>query len=456
MNVTPVLTDTPNAASAPANAAENGIKSARAKPNITAFKKQLKDYVEHDETANTVQAAGCSINNNDNSSVNDTMAQHGKTVGILEGFGLLDYLKGFLIEPAENTMPFAQRIQHTDAVMQEKADAIFAALNETGSSEQFAWMLSKDEPGKLPPDVQQQIISLAKEYLGSLESTNNAGSADKIEHDGLISLLLRLKTEHKPAHELNVPTEERAELEHSTVFQTKEEAVQIASDKGTVIQTSDMGTKSSAARQTAEVESKPHSGVETATEFFNVQVNDSAKFNVQVNDSAKEMQNDSLAVKSEAADTSLETDFVKDNVIRIVDKISTQKDNGRYEFDVALKPEFLGKLNIRLTLENGSLRMQIKAQDAGVKGLMCEQMPALQALLKDKGLSVTHIDVTYQNDTPSGSGYEAYRHQNNGQDGSKQHRARHLPEWLQGAGLYDAMATTAEYYLGGSSVEYLA
>lgn len=466
MNVTPVLTETPNVAAAPATAVGNGVKSARAKPDITAFKQQFKDCVLHDETANIAQAAIISSNNNDNSSVNDTMTQHGEVVGILEGFGLLDYLKGSLSGSTENVqeMPldwFIQGMEEltTSVSLPEQTAKFFAELKQMGSSEQFAWMLSKEGLGKLPQDVQQQIIGLAKEYLGSLESTNNAKSADGIpidqglptdgiENSGLMNLLLRLKTvqDYTAAADQNVQTDKlpTADSKNSTSFQTMNDAEQNTADKSALLHRVDSGIATPAIRQTPEASKQPN-GMDAPVEVVNVQVNGPA--------ATAPMTDGAAAVNAQEAPP--QTDFVQDNVIRIVDKISSHTEKGRCEFDVALKPEFLGKLHIRLTLENGSMRVQIRAHDAAVKGVMCEQVSALQNQLKDKGISVTQIDVTYQSDTPSDSGYEAYRH-NDGQNGSKQQQARQMPDWLPGTSLYDAMAATADYYLGGSSVEYLA
>ena len=45
--------------------------------------------------------------------------------------------------------------------------------------------------------------------------------------------------------------------------------------------------------------------------------------------------------------------YEKDNVMRIVEKLHTEVSGGKYDFDVELKPDFLGKVNIKLTMENG-------------------------------------------------------------------------------------------------------
>jgi flagellar hook-length control protein FliK len=89
--------------------------------------------------------------------------------------------------------------------------------------------------------------------------------------------------------------------------------------------------------------------------------------------------------------------YAKENVLRIVEKVSTQAKDGRYDFDVELKPDFLGKVSIRLTMEDGSIRMQIKTDDASVRGMLSDQSSSLQNALKEKGIMLESVDVTYEN-----------------------------------------------------------
>ena len=58
-----------------------------------------------------------------------------------------------------------------------------------------------------------------------------------------------------------------------------------------------------------------------------------------------------------------------------------------------LKPEYLGKLSIKLMMDNDGIKAHIKASDASVKGLIMDQLPALQEALKEKGLT----DDAYRN-----------------------------------------------------------
>lgn len=61
--------------------------------------------------------------------------------------------------------------------------------------------------------------------------------------------------------------------------------------------------------------------------------------------------------------------------------------------EIQLKPEFLGKVSIRLALADGGLEIRIKAADTGVKNLIAGQISQLSETLSEKGVKVTTIDV---------------------------------------------------------------
>lgn len=84
-----------------------------------------------------------------------------------------------------------------------------------------------------------------------------------------------------------------------------------------------------------------------------------------------------------------------DNISRIVESISSQSSEGTQELTVSLKPEHLGKLSIKLIMDSDGLRAQIKAADSTVSGLIRSELNSLTDLLKDRGIPVTQIDVSY-------------------------------------------------------------
>lgn len=142
--------------------------------------------------------------------------------------------------------------------------------------------------------------------------------------------------------------------------------------------------------------------------------------------------------------------YSKENVLRIVDKVSTQASEGRYDFDVELKPEFLGKVNIRLTMEDGVIRMQIKTDDMSVRGMLTDQTASLQNALKEKGITLSSVDVTYDSQASLDGGKQPFE-QNDGQ--RRQGGTYYAHAESTG---YEPAVEPYSYYVGNSSVEFLA
>ncbi len=480
MNATPVFAETPNVAAPTPPCCGSGLKQTKVKPISAEFKQQLKNCLEN-EYAAIAQALFGSCSTDDNSMVVNSTAQTG-IAGILEGFGLLDYQTDALFVP-EHDVPSAlpkEAQGHTVAADMAAVLSKWMQVNEkptgSGMSEQFAWMLSNKQFNTLPPDTQQQILSIVKEYLGSLESTNsdktvNAAACQTTlpntdSAQDLLKLLLHIKTVQNPAPNaetlsadssdskpivLQRPVEENAQTAgKAAVFKDSPGSVQDAADKTAKpqAQIKDVGTSNTA--QQSE-DGNPKAASAAVSLQAGVDGTAAASSSVQKADASTATAKESAAPQL----SSEQPDFVRDNVVRIVDKISTQFEGGRHEFDVELKPEYLGKLNIKLVMENGNIRMAIKSGDLAVKGMICDQAPALQNLLRDKGITVTSIDISYQsNESLADGGYEAHR-QNGRQSGGNKGSGSSL-EWLTGTGLYDAMSGAADYYLYGSSFEYLA
>lgn len=142
--------------------------------------------------------------------------------------------------------------------------------------------------------------------------------------------------------------------------------------------------------------------------------------------------------------------YSSDNVLRIVDRVSTQVTEGRYDFDVKLKPEFLGEVNIKLTMEDGVIRMQIKTDDMSVRGMLSDQAASLQNALKEKGVTLSSVDVTYESQASLDGGKQPFE-QNDGQRRQGGMYYAHA----ESAG-YEPAAEPYSYYVGNSSVEFLA
>lgn len=478
MNATPVFIETPNVAAPNMPLGSGGLKSVKIKPVSAEFKHLLKCCLEN-EYAAVLQALFGVCSTSDNSIVINSTVQKAGIAGILEGFGLLDYQTDTLLPTEHNVQPALPKAAQEQTVAADMANLLLEWMQaekkpmESGMSEQFARMLSNNKFNTLPSDLQQQVLSKVKEYLGSLESTNNEMAANKAaesitppDTDGtvdFIKLLLQPKMQ-KPAQKAEIPlpadnTEQKVLAFENAVSETSKMADKAAVNKDYPAAAQNAAEEPDMPQVQVKVsgmsgtvhKSENADSKETALNTADMQAS-AAGTETAVNEVPK-AQAPATAAETKAEPETKQPDFVRDNVVRIVDKINTHFESGRHEFDVELKPEFLGKLSIKLTMENGNIRMTIKAGDSAVKGMMCEQAPALQNLLRDKGITVTSIDISYQGEASMDGGYQAYR-QNGRQSNADKGGRRQISDWLS---LYDGAADTADYYyLRGSSVEYLA
>lgn len=160
---------------------------------------------------------------------------------------------------------------------------------------------------------------------------------------------------------------------------------------------------------------------------------------------------ETTTVAVEAPDSRTEAaQYTRDNVLRIVDKVSTHAAEGRYDFDVELKPDFLGKVSIKLSMQDGAIRLQIKADDMSVRSMLADQTTALQSALKDKGIELSSVDVTYQSQASlNGGGQPFEQHNGSGRQGGAYYAQADTSA-------FETAAETYSYFVGNSSVEFLA
>jgi len=472
-----VFAETPNVAAPNMVLGGGGLKQVKMKPVSAEFKQQLKNCLENEQAIN-FQALFGNRDTDDNSMVINSTVLNLGIAGILEGFGLLDYQTDNLLLAGDDVLPALPKAAREQTDAADMAGLLTEWMRvdkepkEGELSEQFARMLSNKQ---LNTSDLQRVLSEVKEYLGSLESTNKEKASNTAaesvtvlpDTDGaadFLKLLLQAKMQ-KPSFKAQMPLPaENADrkvfsVKHA-VFENSQAAEETAVHRDCPAEAQEAEIKaalpkmdggiSGAARQSGDGESKETTP--DAVDARDITEGTAAAAGGVQRAKAPETVAETTA---EPRVISEQPDFVRDNVVRIVDSIKTQFDGGRHEFDIELKPEFLGKLNIKLTMENGNIRLTVKAGDLSVKGMICEHAPALQDMLKDKGITLTSVDISYQSETPADGGYEAYR-QNGRQSQADKGGGRHTPEWLTGTSLYDS-AAAADYYIhSGSSVEYLA
>lgn len=156
------------------------------------------------------------------------------------------------------------------------------------------------------------------------------------------------------------------------------------------------------------------------------------------------------AAQTKASETS---QYAKENVLRIVDKVSTHAAEGKYDFDVELKPDFMGKVSIKVTMEGDSIRMQIKTDDMVVKGMLTDQTTSLVSALKDKGITLTNVDVSYDNQASLSGQQQPFER---GDGGSGRQSGLYYATQAETGSFEPAAESYGGYYVGNSSVEFLA
>jgi flagellar hook-length control protein FliK len=127
--------------------------------------------------------------------------------------------------------------------------------------------------------------------------------------------------------------------------------------------------------------------------------------------------------------------------------------------DIQLKPEFLGKVSIQLSMADSGLEIKIKSEDPGVKGLLADQINTLKESLLEKGIKVTEVEVTqtnisdhaYEQNSSNGKGQAAYQSRENSRASLGASIAYGYGSMAAQAGAEVSMLDT-----GLSSVEYRA
>jgi flagellar hook-length control protein FliK len=371
-------------------------------------------------------------------------------VGILEGFGLLDGQTDMSATPADAGETAAVHTQAPET----------AGTQQAQTSGQFARMLIDEQSGAAAADVPQQPDAGAGKYSGSLESTNSGTMAAEPAANGDEAAILQLKAK-MAADATAQPAQAAAAATQGTATEAQAMARGTATEAQAAAQTAAAGAQAAA----ADVPEPATAGADTGGQQADDEPQDqpaaktapTATASVNADAAAvRAPQTDATARAGDAqsaAAQQAESGFVKDNVIRIVDKVSASVQEGKYEFDVELKPDFLGKVSIRLTMQDGEIRVHVRTDDPAVKGMFSDQTNSLTAALKEKGIALSAVDVSYQD--PMATGREAFAQSGNGGGQKREGQAGWTADRYNGGEMFETLVPVSEL-LGGSSVEYLA
>jgi flagellar hook-length control protein FliK len=258
-------------------------------------------------------------------------------VGILEGFGLLDYeAEGTVL--SKDAMQLAADICEQFLSAREAAQSV-AQYGQTAQAVadtafQEARMLFEDGQVELPEKVQAGIEEWIQNHLSTFENT------------------------HKNAKNISPAVESRA-----------------------YVSTDEANKTDTAQTEKAEVFVKSMPIQHTEPPLW---------VNTQTTPHPEEIQYRSAHAFQQE---------MPDNITQLVEKMSASVQQGKSEFSIDLKPEHLGRLSIQLVMDGDGIKAYIKASDWSAKGLIQAELPYLQEMLKQKELPVVCVEVSYEANT---------------------------------------------------------
>lgn len=162
-----------------------------------------------------------------------------------------------------------------------------------------------------------------------------------------------------------------------------------------------------------------------------------------------------FAVASQEHTPTTRTEAMAENITRMVESIEVHAAQGTQEFTMQLKPESLGKLSIKLIMDDDGIRAQIKANELSSKSLILNELPALEETLKEKGIEVKQIEVAYE--APKFDFNFKQGSQNNAfaQGGGSSRHYTPILEQDTAVSFFE-MASGLEYFTQSSSMEFHA
>lgn len=127
----------------------------------------------------------------------------------------------------------------------------------------------------------------------------------------------------------------------------------------------------------------------------------------------------------------IEDDFtsIKESVFeQIKDQVSTMRANDKHAVTMHLKPEELGKLDIKMVLENGNLSIEILSSNAKAHSLILSSIPELENVLKNSMASDRNFmnfentkQLSEENARQNNQGYNEQHSQQQQNDNKNEH-----------------------------------
>jgi flagellar hook-length control protein FliK len=145
--------------------------------------------------------------------------------------------------------------------------------------------------------------------------------------------------------------------------------------------------------------------------------------------------------KATSVAVSLPENFARDVVVKMADELRLHVAGGTSEVRVRLKPEHLGELSLKITMQEGELTARMDVSVPAVKAALDAQLPQLREALASQGIEIRRFDVVADG------------------QGNAQHEQRRFHHHQQQTGRHTDVDVTEMYAamrdLGYNTVEYI-
>ncbi len=144
----------------------------------------------------------------------------------------------------------------------------------------------------------------------------------------------------------------------------------------------------------------------------------------------------------------------KDVIEQIVEKVELIQGKKVSEIEIELKPEFLGKMTVKLVMEEGGLTAKFVTDNLQTKQLLENNLNSLRLTLEDHGIKVEKTEVNVQlNNGGMFDGSEGNQQDKWQNQVYEPYRLEYIEEIASGDEHLDNMETNAQDYMGVDMVK---
>lgn len=241
------------------------------------------------------------------------------------------------------------------------------SAEHSSESEQLTAVSAPTEPAQLVESA--PVLSEVQTLAGPEESASAAETQEQLKSP--IERRDISAEPQNPAEELELPA-------ISGNLETAEEQMQTSHESSQELLTAS-AVRAARQPQPAEPMTYEPKAAEPVEISFNPAVNDAVVSDAQsVDNTGAEMIQNAEPIISQ-----------------IVERLSFRVNNGGHEVQIQLKPDYLGSLNIKLTLESGVVTAEFTAENPMVSELIQAALPQLRLSLQQLGMNLGEVNVGF-------------------------------------------------------------